>query len=424
MEQKLLDRFRKYRKVTMSSEVAGRFLQLYVFDEREFEEQYLSMMDLANCDHEIYKQTIAHDFLVDCSVLHDVQDEEASRALIQEVYSRVQDLNPFVSPHKVRQDKSVSFTIEHDFNPLSLAEARVWYADAKKHLTKNIIGQEEAVSTILASLARATLRSKARRPAACILLAGLSGVGKTEIARQLGQAFGPHGLVRIDCGEYTESHYSAKIMGAPAGYVGYEDDTILDKVDPSGYQVLLFDEFEKAHPRLRSLLLAAMDDGVISTGNNQIKVLYNTFILFTSNLGASEATSSWASASGFLADSSFSKAGILKRIEKELPIEFRNRLDHIVICGELTDDEKERVVEKELKVLKAEYKRLVNVTWKPELIRHIARTTVRERGARGVLKFVEEIGSQLSDLIISSPSVIKKVQIGLQAGTPFVTIVQ
>jgi ATP-dependent Clp protease ATP-binding subunit ClpA len=251
-------------------------------------------------------------------------------------------------------------------------------------LGRVVFGQEGAVSTV----ARAIKRSRAGlgqpdRPAGCFLFAGPTGVGKTELAKQLALHLGNE-FIRYDMSEYMEKHAVARLIGAPPGYVGFEQGGLLvDAVRQHPYAVLLLDEIEKAHPDIFNILLQVMDHATLTDNNGRKADFRQVVLIMTSNAGSRELS---AGSIGF-SESSLSEHGIQGRqkasqqrakqaIEKVFSPEFRNRLDAIVSFGPLTPDVMETIVEKFVLQLEAQLaERRVAITLEPE-----ARAWLAEKG--------------------------------------------
>lgn len=161
-------------------------------------------------------------------------------------------------------------------------------------LSEHVIGQEEAIAAVERAVAKAAAGlAEDHRPLASFLFVGRTGTGKTELVRRLAEElYGPHGdrpLVRIDCSEFAASHEYAKLIGAPPGYVGHENGGFLtDAVRHGPECVVLFDEIEKAHPRMHQLLLQILDDGHLSDSRGRRVDFRRTLIIMTSNLGTAE----------------------------------------------------------------------------------------------------------------------------------------
>jgi ATP-dependent Clp protease ATP-binding subunit ClpA len=254
----------------------------------------------------------------------------------------------------------------------------------EESLGRVVFGQEIAVGTV----ARAIKRSRAGlgqpdRPAGCFLFTGPTGVGKTELAKQLALHLGNE-FIRFDMSEYMEKHAVARLIGAPPGYVGFEQGGLLvDAVRQHPYAVLLLDEIEKAHPDIFNILLQVMDHATLTDNNGRKADFRQVVLIMTSNAGSRELT---AGAIGF-AESSRSVQGIEGRqktaqqrskqaIEKMFSPEFRNRLDAIVSFGPLTPAVMETIVEKFVLQLEAQLaERRVAITLEPE-----ARAWLAEKG--------------------------------------------
>lgn len=213
-----------------------------------------------------------------------------------------------------------------------------------------VFGQDDAVD----ALARSIKRSRAGmrqvgRPVGSFLLTGPTGVGKTELARQLANVLGI-GFLRFDMSEYMEKHAVARLIGAPPGYVGFDQGGLLtDGVRKKPHCVILFDEIEKAHPDVFNILLQVMDYATLTDNNGRKADFRHVILLMTSNAGAREMSKG---AIGFKRDENADrKDGALKALEKLFSPEFRNRLDSIVTFKSLEQPVMELIVDKFIKEL-------------------------------------------------------------------------
>ena len=242
-------------------------------------------------------------------------------------------------------------------------------------LGRVVFGQPEAVGTV----ARAIKRSRAglgqpERPAGCFLFTGPTGVGKTELAKQLALHLGNE-FVRFDMSEYMEKHAVARLIGAPPGYVGFEQGGLLvDAVRQHPYAVLLLDEIEKAHPDIFNILLQVMDHATLTDNNGRKADFRQVVLIMTSNAGSRELS---VGAIGFWEDGASDRAVDSRQktsqqrskaaIEKVFSPEFRNRLDAIVSFGPLSPDVMETIVEKFILQLESQLaERRVAITLEPE----------------------------------------------------------
>ncbi len=208
-------------------------------------------------------------------------------------------------------------------------------------LRRVVFGQDEAVHAV----AQATKRSRAGlaqpdRPAGCFLFTGPTGVGKTELAKQLALHLGNE-FIRFDMSEYMEKHAVARLIGAPPGYVGFEQGGLLvDAVRTHPYSVVLLDEIEKAHPDIYNVLLQVMDHATLTDNSGRKADFRNTILIMTSNAGSREMS---APAIGFAENAAGTPKSAVERIFSP---EFRNRLDAIVTFKPLTPDAMETIVDK------------------------------------------------------------------------------
>jgi ATP-dependent Clp protease ATP-binding subunit ClpA len=223
-------------------------------------------------------------------------------------------------------------------------------ASLENELRKRVIGQEQAVE----SVALAVKRSRAGlnppdKPIASFLFAGPTGVGKTELAKSLADIMGVH-FERLDMSEYMEKHAVSRLVGAPPGYVGFEQGGLLtEAARKHPYMVLLLDEIEKAHPDLINILLQVMDSGTLTDNNGYKANFKNVILIMTSNVGATE-----RSVMGFKADQALSRNEALKSF---FTPEFRNRLDGVIEFGPLDKEIVESIVDKFIAELNVQLKK-------------------------------------------------------------------
>lgn len=272
------------------------------------------------------------------------------------------------------------------------------------NLHKRVIGQNEAV----ASVARAIRRNRAglkstRRPPSFIFV-GPTGVGKTELAKALSsEVFGSEdSIIRIDMSEYMESNSTAKLIGAPPGYVGYDDaGQLTEKVKRHPYSIVLLDEIEKAHPDVFNLLLQVLDDGRLTDSQGNTVNFENTIIIMTSNVGSNQNLNSI----GFGATSEFRKAKIQESLRETFRPEFLNRVDEIVVFDSLNHDELIQIVDLMLK----DTQNVLNDRNIKMYVSDEAKSFLLEKGTdlkygarplrRAVQRYIED---ELSDMILKS----------------------
>lgn len=255
-------------------------------------------------------------------------------------------------------------------------------------LKRVVFGQDEAIGQLAAAikLSRAGLREP-NKPIGSYLFAGPTGVGKTEVAKQLGHALGVE-LIRFDMSEYMERHTVSRLIGAPPGYVGYDQGGLLtDAIDQHPHSVLLLDEIEKAHPEIFNILLQVMDNGALTDSNGRKVDFRNVILIMTTNAGASDAAR-FAIGFGGGKKSDETDAAIKRMFTPE----FRNRLDAIVHFAGLNQAIIDRIVEKFILQLEAQLAdRSVTFEVTPEATRWLAeRGFDDEMGARPLARIIQE----------------------------------
>ena len=217
----------------------------------------------------------------------------------------------------------------------------------EKNLHKRIIAQNKAVNSVARAIRRnrAGLQSTKRPPS--FIFVGPTGVGKTELAKSLAfEMFGSEdSIIRVDMSEYMESHSTAKLIGAPPGYIGYDDaGQLTEKVKRKPYSIILLDEIEKAHPDVFNILLQVLDDGKLTDSQGNTVSFTNTIIIMTSNAGSNLNTNSI----GF-GNSTVSKTKIRDVLKETFRPEFLNRVDEVVVFDSLTEEQLMEIVDLMLK---------------------------------------------------------------------------
>ncbi len=234
------------------------------------------------------------------------------------------------------------------------------------HLKESIIGQDEAVEAV----AKAVRRGRSgiadpRRPIGSFIFMGPTGVGKTELARVIAREVfgGENALIKIDMSEFGEKHNVSRLVGAPAGYVGYDDGgKLTEAVRRKPYSVILFDEIEKAHPDVFNMLLQILEDGILTDGQGNKVKFNNTIVILTSNLGSADMYRE--SELGFTAKTpkdkkalkeeyEENKAYAMKALKKAMRPELINRLDNIVVFHALTKKDVEKIFDNLINDLKS-----------------------------------------------------------------------
>ncbi len=226
-------------------------------------------------------------------------------------------------------------------------------------LHKRVIGQEEAIAAIADAIrrSRAGLQDE-RRPIGSFIFMGTTGVGKTELAKALAEYLfnSEDAMVRIDMSEYQEAHTVSRLVGAPPGYVGYEEGgQLTEKVRRKPYSVVLFDEIEKAHPDVFNILLQVLDDGRLTDNKGRVADFKNTIIIMTSNLGSHIIEENYDHADEADADELQEKTNneVMALLKKTIRPEFLNRIDEILMFKPLSKSEIRSIVSLQLKAMQA-----------------------------------------------------------------------
>ncbi|MGA2945438.1 MAG: ATP-dependent Clp protease ATP-binding subunit ClpA, partial [Xanthobacteraceae bacterium] len=276
-------------------------------------------------------------------------------------------------------------------------------AEVLRHLNDTlkrvVYGQDKAIEALGASikLARAGLREP-EKPIGCYLFSGPTGVGKTEVARQLAATLGVE-IIRFDMSEYMERHTISRLIGAPPGYVGFDQGGLLtDGVDQHPHCVLLLDEIEKAHPDLFNVLLQIMDHGKLTDHNGKQVDFRNVILIMTTNAGASDMAKA---AFGFTRQKR--EGEDMEAINRLFAPEFRNRLDSIITFAHLSPDVISKVVEKFVMQLEAQLAdRAVTIELTDEATRWLIANGYDElMGARPMARVIQEhIKKPLADEVL------------------------
>ena len=273
------------------------------------------------------------------------------------------------------------------------------YLNLEKTLSAEVIGQDAAISAVANAIRRnKTGIADEHRPLGSFLFAGPTGVGKTLLAKKLASFLfdDEKALTRIDMSEYMEKHSVSRLIGAPPGYVGYDQGgQLTEVVRRRPYSVILFDEIEKAHPDVFNVLLQVLDDGRLTDGQGRVVDFTNTIIIMTSNLGSQEIL-----AGGGKVD----RQRILSIIEASFKPEFVNRIDEIIVFNPLGKEQVSRIVTLQLETLRSRLSRRgYDLVWDDDVASFIARVGFDPTfGARPIRRAIQnEIENPLAKAMLS-----------------------
>lgn len=280
----------------------------------------------------------------------------------------------------------------------------------EKELHKRVVGQDEAIVAVADAIrrSRAGLQD-ARRPIGSFIFLGTTGVGKTELAKALAEFLfdDENNMVRIDMSEYQERHSVSRLIGAPPGYVGYDESgQLTEAVRRKPYSVVLLDEIEKAHQDVYNILLQILDDGRLTDNKGRLVDFKNTIIIMTSNIGAMAIQEMMTQNSDTDPDSDFEEMRnkVMEILRQFMKPEFLNRIDDIIMFTPLSKEQIINVVSMQFHSLKKMLeKNDIDIEMTSEAMKHIAETSYDVRyGARPVKRMMQrELINNLSKMILS-----------------------
>ena len=301
----------------------------------EFEESELKLAELRAEEAELSEETENPDYeaiaRVKAEIIQEEKNNEELKIKAEDNFVIEDDLAKVIS---LQTGIPVSKIVDSDMSKLSHME---------EHLKERIIGQDEAVEAVCAAVRRSRVRlSPIKRPASFIFV-GPTGVGKTELVKQLSKELfdTPETLIRLDMSEFMEKHSVSRLIGSPPGYVGYDEaGQLTEKVRRKPYSVILFDEIEKAHPDVMNILLQILDEGKTNDAQGRTISFENTVIIMTSNAGSETKENLM----GFGKDSNTaSKDKAMKSLQQFLRPEFIGRVDEVVVFNQLTLSDYEKI---------------------------------------------------------------------------------
>ena len=271
-------------------------------------------------------------------------------------------------------------------------------ARLEEELKAHIIGQDEAVQSVAAAIRRGRVGISPKRKPVSFIFVGATGVGKTELVKQLAAILfnTPESLIRLDMSEFMEKHAVSRIIGSPPGYVGYDEaGQLTEKIRRKPYSVILFDEIEKAHPDVLNILLQILDDGRITDAHGRTVNFENTVIVMTSNAGSNTKVGSVGF--GRTANEQ-SKERAMKALQEFLRPEFINRVDEIVCFNQLSEEDFKKIASIMLGELKdALQEKDIAFSWEESLLDYLVKKSYSAvYGARNLRRLIQK---ELEDAI-------------------------
>ena len=383
----------------------------------EFEAAELKLAELRAEESELMAETEAPDYEAMAKVRAEIMQSEA---VLEELKIKAED--NFVTEDDLAKVISLSTgipvnkIIDTDMKKLSNME---------DNLKKRIIGQDEAVEAVSAAIRRSRVRlSPVKRPASFIFV-GPTGVGKTELVKQLANELfdTPETLIRLDMSEFMEKHSVSRLIGSPPGYVGYDEaGQLTEKVRRKPYSVILFDEIEKAHPDVMNILLQILDEGKTNDAQGRTVSFENAVIIMTSNAGSENRENLL----GFGKDTgSAVKDKAMKALRQFLRPEFLGRVDEIIVFNQLTKEDYEKIakllIDEFIPSLRDKGIKLIVDEDVPRAVAAEADGGVR--GARDIRHSIRKaIEDPIANILVSSyDKVIEEIRVSVHAGNIVVT---
>tara|TARA_Y100000004_G_scaffold166087_1_gene197513 strand:- start:2016 stop:3233 length:1218 start_codon:yes stop_codon:yes gene_type:complete len=293
--------------------------------------------------------------------------------------------------------------IGEDVKPVTTKDYTLKQIEAiNKRMKKRLIGQDKAIDEVTKAV---KLVNSGLEDNLSLFFIGPTGVGKTEMARILADEYlgGQKKLLKINCGEYSNSHEYAKLIGSPPGYIGHNEKGILtERAEESNEWVILFDEIEKAHPKFYNLLLNLLDEGNVTDSRGTVLDFSKSIILFTSNVGIKDNVGrKTVGFGGHETSYDEAKDDVVQEFEKKFSPEFRNRLDGVVHFNQLTKADASKIAKIQLSKLP--------VYSSPKLVEYIVRESFSPMyGARNINRFIKNnITTKIADKILSGQRDVK-----------------
>ena len=417
--------YEQFHKVTISPEMARQTVLLserYITD-RFLPDKAIDLMDEACSDVNLKNKTLAElaiarkerdDIEKEIEMLTEAAETEPDSYMrIASLRSRRLQLDGKITA--LEAIPAPPLTMEHLAHiielwtkiPTSKIQAQEFeqLQQLETRLKKRIVGQDEAIRAVSTAIRRSRVGISSKRRPASFIFVGPTGVGKTELVKQLASELfdATESLIRLDMSEYMEKHSVSKIIGSPPGYVGYDEaGQLTEKIRRKPYSVILFDEIEKAHPDVLNILLQILDDGRITDAHGRLVNFENTVIIMTSNAGSERNDASL----GFgRTESQLAKDKAMKALQEFLRPEFINRVDEIVAFNQLSEENFRGIAEIMLSELRdALTERGISFSWDSSVVDYLVKESYSIKyGARNLRRTIQkQIEDPVAEEIIAS----------------------
>ena len=408
--------YEAYHQVSISPEMcrlAVTMSERYITD-RYLPDKAIDLIDEACSNVNLKNTALARKAAITKELADLNKEKEVMMAAdTEEAYARLanirsQELRLEAEQHQLEAQSVPALEVEHLANVIELwtnipasqirEQEYEQLSKLEERLKKHIIGQDEAVKAVAAAIRRGRVGISPKHKPVSFIFVGSTGVGKTELVKQLAQDLfhAPESLIRLDMSEFMEKYAVSRIIGSPPGYVGYDEaGQLTEKIRRKPYSVVLFDEIEKAHPDVLNILLQILDDGHITDAHGRKVNFENTVIVMTSNAGSNSKVGSV----GF--DRTAEEQGkerAMKALQDFLRPEFINRVDEIVYFHQLTEDNFKDIAALMLQELKDSLaEKHITLTWDESLLSYLVKKSYSAAyGARNLRRCIQK---ELEDVI-------------------------
>ena len=408
--------YEAYHQVSISPEMcrlAVTMSERYITD-RYLPDKAIDLIDEACSNVNLKNTTLARQAAITKELADLNKEKEVMMAAdTEEAYARLanirsQELRLEAEQHQLEAQSVPALEVEHLANVIELwtnipasqirEQEYEQLSKLEERLKKHIIGQDGAVKAVAAAIRRGRVGISPKHKPVSFIFVGSTGVGKTELVKQLAQDLfhAPESLIRLDMSEFMEKYAVSRIIGSPPGYVGYDEaGQLTEKIRRKPYSVVLFDEIEKAHPDVLNILLQILDDGHITDAHGRKVNFENTVIVMTSNAGSNSKVGSV----GF--DRTAEEQGkerAMKALQDFLRPEFINRVDEIVYFHQLTEDNFKDIAALMLQELKDSLaEKHITLTWDESLLSYLVKKSYSAAyGARNLRRCIQK---ELEDVI-------------------------